>query len=93
MQDIPIKPQIHEKHDAYHYKPQKYLNARKEHNDMESRPASLDLNNTAVNRLYNIKKSSVERLQGIRRGKVDMNDYNSILGQTTKKVLHNKNAS
>lgn len=67
--------------------------ARKEHDDMPSKAEALQLNNFEVNRIFNMKKSNLDRINRFKTGKIDMSDYGSALTQHTKKLQVNKNAS
>lgn len=92
VQSIPIKPHIHEAHDLVFYKPQKYLQARKEHDSMASKPESLQVNNTEVNRIFNLKKTNNDRVNRFHLKKIEPVYHISALSHT-KKLGNNKNAS
>lgn len=70
VQAVPIKPQIHEQHDSSAYKPYKYLDSRKEHNNMQNKSESKLLNNMEVNRIFNMKKSTIDRQNRMSQGKI-----------------------
>ena len=51
--------------------------ARKEHDDMPNKAESLQLNNFEVNRIFNMKKSNLDRINRFKNGKHDLHDYSS----------------
>lgn len=69
------------------------MKARKEHDDMPSKVEALQLNNFEVNRIFNMKKSNLDRINRLKTGKIDMRDYGSSLTQHTKKLKVDKNSS
>lgn len=56
--DLNIKPTLQMDMDSSLYKPNKYLNSRKEHLDMGN--TQLEASSTYVNRLLNMRKSNKE---------------------------------
>ena len=59
---------------------------------MASKPESLQVNNTEVNRIFNLKKTNNDRVNRFHLKKIEPVYYTSALSHT-KKLGNNKNAS